>query len=153
MQGGRGRAEPVRQPHPDLRPEEVVRNQLSALASETGDLAGVRQCFAYASPLNRQATGPIDRFAAMIAAPPYDVMLGPMQVLIGQPSVEGDRARVLVSLIDQNQQLLLFEFLLTRQTETPYERCWMTDAVFQIAAASNEPAVRPGGESDANRTI
>lgn len=137
-------------PSPDLQPDDVVRVQLSALASENGDLAGVAQCFAFASPLNRRATGPLDRFAAMIVKPPYRALLTPDQTLIGTPVVQGNQARVLVTLVDADEQLATFEFLLSRQ-QAPYEGCWMTDAVLQLAAARRQPPDNPRRRSP--RTI
>ena len=58
------------EPNARLTPEGVVKLQLEGLARERGDLSGIKQCFNLASPLNRQATGPLERFAAMVAAEP-----------------------------------------------------------------------------------
>ena len=132
-----------RRPHADLTPSDVVKIQLDALAGEGGDMAGVTQCFAFASPLNREATGPLDRFAAMIATPPYDVLLTPEETSVGDARIPGDQAYVLVSLVDRHQQLHVFGFLLSRQANAEYAGCWMTDAVFQLAAARNEPGGAP----------
>lgn len=127
-----------------LTPRDVVALQLEALQRESGDLSGIAECFALASPLNRQATGPLKRFAAMVAAPPYDVLLRPNLATIGEARRDGDQAVVTVAIVSRTRGLHVFRFLLSRQTQPPYADCWMTDAVYLAAIARHRS---PGPEA------
>ncbi|KAK3233167.1 hypothetical protein CYMTET_56516, partial [Cymbomonas tetramitiformis] len=52
-------------------PELVVLAQLAALQQ-----FDVETVFAFASPANQEATGPVERFKGMLESPPYDILLG-----------------------------------------------------------------------------
>lgn len=52
-------------------PELVVLAQLEALQR-----FDVETVFAFASPANQEATGPVERFKRMLESPPYDILLG-----------------------------------------------------------------------------
>ena len=52
------------QPSPLLTPEQVLTNQILAL--RRNDDAGIELCFNFASPANKEMTGPAARFAMMI---------------------------------------------------------------------------------------
>lgn len=58
-------------PNPSVAPEAATLRQLHAL--RTGDTATV---FAFASPANRRATGPLERFAALLESPIYRPLVG-----------------------------------------------------------------------------
>lgn len=119
------------QPSPRLEPNEVVSLQLQGLAKNP-DGGGIEQCFALASPGNKESTGPVERFAAMLHRAPYDVLLFHHLVLVGKPVIEGDLANVIVTLVDANDRIFVFQFMLSKQHVEGYENCWMTDAVFPI---------------------
>jgi hypothetical protein len=53
-------------------------------------------------------------------------------VLVGKPTIEGDTANVVVTLLDAHDRIYIFQFMLSRQHGEGYENCWMTDAVFPI---------------------
>jgi hypothetical protein len=134
------------EPSPSLDPAEVVTYQLTALGkSGTGEV-GIRQCYEFASPLNRAATGPFARFTRMVRSPPYHVMLQAADALVGRAVVRDDRgterATVLVTMIDAGQNIRVFRFFLSKQRESPYEGCWMTDAVREMVFESPAPPPR-----------
>jgi len=52
-------------PSPRLSPKQVVRVQVEALRSNDATDAGIALVFRFASPQNRQTTGPLSRFAQM----------------------------------------------------------------------------------------
>ena len=52
--------------HPSLSPREVVAVQIQALRGDAGSGEGIAACFRFASPANRQHTGPVMRFVHMI---------------------------------------------------------------------------------------
>ena len=51
-------------PHPNLTADQVVAHQILGLRMRK--LEGIAKCFAFASPANQAATGPLARFAAMV---------------------------------------------------------------------------------------
>ena len=60
-------------PTVEQSPAEVVNHQLAAL-SDVDRVRGILQCWAFASPANRAATGPPERFGKMLLEPPYDAL-------------------------------------------------------------------------------
>lgn len=116
-------------PHAKWSPEEVVRHQLAALRESGNGEEGIRQCYQFASPFNRAATGPLARFERMVRSPPYDVMLRAAETLVGSAVVQEGRAAVLVTIVDPQRTIHVFRFFLSKQQQPPYEDCWMTDAV------------------------
>ena len=57
----------VPQPSPELSPREVVQLQVEALGTndEPFAQAGVKAAFDFASPANKRATGPLERFQTL----------------------------------------------------------------------------------------
>lgn len=136
---------PVLDPSPELTPEEVVTYQMTVLGKNARSATGIRQCYQFASPLNRAATGPLARFIRMVRSPPYRVMLQTAQTLVGRAVIRDDRATVLVTLIDPGRNVRVFRFFLSRQRESPYVGCWMTDAVREVVF--DGPAPPPRGSA------
>jgi hypothetical protein len=131
------------QPRADLQPEKVVSLQLEGLA-DTSNSAGIQQCFVFASPSNKQMTGPLTRFAAMLHQPPYNALLDHEVLLIGKPVVKGESATVVVTVLDSHDEIHVFQFLLSKQHGKDVENCWMTDAVFPLQKIpANSPAEHP----------
>ena len=107
----------LRAPDPSLSPEEVVRIQLSALCNRR-ELNGIVECFRFASPKNRAATGPIERFASMVTSPPYAIIAKADSVLVGAATGTADQKRVLVNVTadDEIQAFFLGSQFATRWT-------------------------------------
>jgi hypothetical protein len=139
------------QPAPSYSPEEVVEIQTGGLASS--DVSrGIQQCFAFASPSNRQMTGPIARFAVMVRRPPYAALMRNRLKLLGSPVIDGDSASVVVTLLDDHNAIHVFQFLLSKQHGNDVENCWMTDAVYPLEQKPHDPAGHPTNEGTAGRT-
>jgi len=119
-------------PQPDLSPTDVVRLQMNALQASSVDKSAIKRCYAFASPSNRSVTGPLERFTAMIEKAPYNQMVSGAPVLIGKEVVRDDRATVLVSMTQESTPPAVFRFYLSQQKISPYEDCWMTDAVLNV---------------------
>lgn len=127
-------ADPVRQAKPDpaLSPAAVVQLQLAALANvdrPTRD-AGLATVFGFASPGNRDLTGPLKRFAAMIRNG-YPEMLNHRSTTLTPLVMDGEIALQGVELIDREGRLHRYVFQLSKQTEGEFKDCWMTDSVFE----------------------
>ena len=122
-------------PSPDLTPEEVVRLQVEALQrnDEPRPDAGIATAFRFASPGNRRATGPLERFAAMVKGPVYGDMLGFESAEYGVMRVEGDLAAQRVTLVQSDGRRVRYVFGLSKQTGGDCAGCWMTDSVVREA--------------------
>ncbi|MCA9192494.1 MAG: hypothetical protein KDB03_12055 [Planctomycetales bacterium] len=114
---------------PELTPEEVVELQIDSLNKSLADPEAMKTCFGLASPSNRQATGPLERFATMVVSPPYDHLAYCEQWQVGAATIEGDFAVVLATTVDGENQVHAYRFFLVKQREPPYENCWLTEAV------------------------
>jgi len=121
-------------PSPELSPEDVVSIQLEALRhndTPTRD-AGIATTFLFASPANRVATGPLDRFADLVKTSAYRAMIDHRRVERGPMHVDGDDARQRVVVYSATGARVAYMFLLSRQHGGPYDGCWMTDGVTRI---------------------
>lgn len=122
-------------PSPSLTPDAVVKLQVEAL--QTNDRpqpdAGIARVWAFASPANKQQTGPLPRFAAMVHNPAYAPMLNHRRVQYGPVEVVGDQARQVVILEPARGPAVAYLFILGRQPHgSPLAGCWMTDAVIRL---------------------
>lgn len=119
-------------PAPSLSPKEVVRIQVEALRTNAATDAGIALVFRFASPQNRQTTGPLSRFAQMIRTPPYDLMVNHRTASYGLTILGESRMRQDVTIIAKDGSKTRFVWLVSRQEEGPYAGCWTTDAVFAV---------------------
>jgi hypothetical protein len=119
----------MKTPSPELTPAEVVSIQVNALRGWRDDPRGILQCFLFASPANKQVTGPVSHFARMVASPPYDALTKPGWLSVGPAEVESQRAAVMVAAISNSGAPVAFRFLLSQSNVPGVGPCWMTDAV------------------------
>ncbi|PAP78731.1 hypothetical protein BSZ37_09870 [Rubrivirga marina] len=126
-----GQADGGPEPSPDLTPAEVVRIQVEALQrnDDPSPDAGIETAFRFASPANQVATGPLDRFAAMVKGPVYGDMLDFARADFGRIAVEDDRAAQRVTLTHDDGRRAVYVFILSRQDGGLFDGCWMTDGV------------------------
>ena len=70
-------AQELLKPDPSFRPERVIEIQLQALQKNDNPLPdfGIAQTWTFAHPSNKRMTGPLERFAAMIKGPNYQMMI------------------------------------------------------------------------------
>lgn len=119
------------QPSLEYSPEDVVRIQVGALGNNDDPYpdAGIAITFNFASPQNRQVTGPLERFVNLVKNPLYRDMLNHVDAEYSPVEMEGDQARIDVVLTTPEGDRVGYSFLLSRQTDGEYEGMWMTDAV------------------------
>ncbi len=124
----------AQEPTPNLTPRQVVEAQLAAMQhnDEPEPDAGIRTAFRFASPSNRETTGPVERFIEMVKQPGYDALLNHRQSSLSPTTQKGDQARIKVHLIDAKGKESAFVWILSKQTVSPYKGCWMTDSVFRV---------------------
>ena len=144
-----GQAHPVAsdslpQPSPRYTPAEVVRLQVEALADndEPSEDAGIRTAFNFASPANKAATGPIERFIPLVKNPLYRPMLNHAEAVYGEVEQSGDEAQQPVVLTTPEGERVGYVFSLSKQQGGSHDGCWMTDGVVrvEVGGAGGAPA-------------
>ena len=127
-------------PTPTLSAQEVVKIQLEALRQNDAEDQGIAVAFRFASPNNRRNTGPVQRFARMIRAGSYALMLRFTHASYESTQVSGRRAIQQVTLFAPGAEAMTYVFYLSRQNEPgPLHDCWMTDGV-HILPTTGTPA-------------
>lgn len=120
-------------PQPHYSPAEVVTLQIESMRDSASSPDHLTTCYSLASPENREITGPIERFGAMVMMPPYDRLARCQAWQVGRPVIDQDHAAVLVSTISSDGSGVAFRFLLRLHTEHPFDGCWLTEAVQVLA--------------------
>jgi hypothetical protein len=134
-------------PAPALTPDRVVAAVLAALKdNDPATNAGLRTTFRFASPANRQFTGPEDRFVAMVKQPPYGALINHRSSRVMPIEVDEAHALMVVRVVAPDLRRAYFKWTLSRQTaDGPLKDCWMTDGV--------SPSPPPPGEDAAEERI
>ena len=122
---------PDLQPHPSLTPQDVVEYQLAALKDTAN--GGIEATFRFASPANKRMTGPLARFTRLFDATQFQAMLKNTGTQIKLVSNDGFNSVLLAGVVDDSGALHWYRFQLSKQTESPYANCWMTDSVMAVA--------------------
>jgi hypothetical protein len=123
------------QPDPSLTPSQVVRVQLDALQhnDQPQPESGIETAWNFASPGNKQATGPLPRFIRMVHNPTYQPMVDHRSYRMGQLKLVNQRIAVVNAILSSADGAPVFyQFQLSRQEGGPYDGCWMTDAVIPL---------------------
>ena len=136
---------PAPRPDPRHSAEQVVGFQLAALRENdvpSAD-AGIATVFAFASPANQEATGPLPRFVALVKGPAYRALVGHRRAVRAPLRVAGDAAAGEVAVTSASGDEVTYLFSLRRQPPGgPYANCWMTDGVVPVPNADPPGAAR-----------
>ena len=126
---GKANAAVSGRPSKNMTPGQVVRTQMEALQhNDTPHAdAGIETTFAFASPENKQATGPLEHFIGIVKAPAYLPMLNCKSVAYDAAVISGDTARQRVHIVAANGARRDYVFMLSRQAAGPFAGCWMND--------------------------
>lgn len=125
-------------PSQTLNPRHVVLLQLYSLKYDE-----IQHCFKFASPANRQFTGPLPRFKRMIRNA-YPTMINWDSCNIDQyeqyiPSHSGNnniKKHYIVTIIKRTKREK-FKWTVSKQKLKPYSQCWMTDSVSSFSSVSS----------------
>jgi hypothetical protein len=122
------------EPGPDLMPQEVVRSQLEALQhnDEGYPDRGIAIAYDFASPGNKQTTGPLERFSELVKSPIYRPFIQARAVNYSPMSVMGNQAHQIVQVEAADGEVAYYYFMLSRQQEAPCLGWWMTETVLRI---------------------
>jgi len=128
------------QPHPDLSPAEVIRIQIEALGKNDSphENAGIEIAFRFASPTNKHATGPLERFIQIARSPAYRPMLNHRAAEYDELQTRGDEAVQPVILTTEAGEQIGYTFFLSKQRGGPFDACWMTDGVIRFNVPQHE---------------
>jgi len=118
-------------PGPDLSPRRVVEIQLTALQNndEPGPNAGIARAWQFAHPDNRETTGPLSRFSAMIQSPPYRFLIDHRAHTIRAARVGERRAAFEVTVTAKSGKVVAYLWRLEKLVEGPLAGTWLTVGV------------------------
>lgn len=128
------------EPDPSLSPEEVVTTQLRALQLNGDENRGIAIAFRFASPRNREQTGPLPRFTRMMRSPVYSPMLGSEEFSIREVRTQGRLANVVAAVNHADGATTEYIFILRRQQDGEYADSWMTAGVQRLQRQQSEPS-------------
>ena len=125
---------------PQTSPESIVKTQLIALQQDD-----IEEVFKYASPKNKELTGPWERFSAMVHSQPYHHLVKHKKaeiLLVTELSFRNNHSSwsCLVRVIpgdnisskmkkEKNAKVVEYWWLLSRCTSGPFKSCYMVDSV------------------------
>lgn len=123
------------QPRVNLKPDDVVRIVINALADNDRPFsnAGIATTFNFASPANKENTGPIEKFTAMVKGPDYGLMVNHLSSEFSEVVYKGEKAYQIVKLIARNGVEIVYAFRLSQQGQGEFQGMWMTEAVWPIS--------------------
>ena len=120
-------------PSAELGPGEVIRTVAAALQNNDFPLrnAGVFTAYQFASPGNREVTGPYGRFLRIVRSEDSRPLFGQNPEEFGALVVEGSGAQQDVR-VQTPAGSITFRFTLSRQRAGPCPGCWMIDGVVRV---------------------
>ncbi len=120
-------------PEPGLGPDAVIGIMLNALQHNDDPAPdhGIALTFAFTSPENRDVTGPIARFRALVKSSAYRPIIGHAKADRGPVLVVAQHARERVAITGAHGERVTYLFLLSRQETGAYKGCWMADGVLR----------------------
>ncbi|MFP4484497.1 MAG: DUF4864 domain-containing protein [Spirochaetaceae bacterium] len=119
----------VAYPDPLFSPAQVVRIQMEAFKGNDSENRGIRIAFRFASPGNREATGPLPRFIVLMNQPEYRPMLNAESLTIREAQTQGAISRVRVDLVGPEGRPASYYFYLIRYILPGCRGCWLTEGV------------------------
>ena len=119
-------------PNSNIKPSEVVKIQLLGLQNndEVFNYSGIEQTWNFAHPMNKQATGPLDRFKEMLKSNNYQMMINHISHTITQVRRGDDWVQFEVIILDKEKIYHKFNWQVEKFIEDgPLKDCWLTTMV------------------------
>ena len=119
-------------PNSNIKPSEVVKIQLLGLQNndEVFNDSGIEQTWNFAHPMNKQATGPLDRFKEMLKSNNYQMMIDHISHTITKLGSGENWAQFEVILLDKDKIYHKFNWQVEKyETDGPLKDCWLTTMV------------------------
>ena len=120
------------EPSSNIKPSEVVKIQLLGLQNnnEVFNDSGIEQTWNFAHPMNKQATGPLDRFKEMLKSNNYQMMINHISHTITQVRRGDDWVQFEVIILDKEKIYHKFNWQVEKFIEDgPLKDCWLTTMV------------------------
>tara|TARA_B100000963_G_scaffold224949_1_gene196127 strand:- start:75 stop:548 length:474 start_codon:yes stop_codon:yes gene_type:complete len=120
------------EPNSNIKPSEVVKIQLLGLQNnnEVFNDSGIEQTWNFAHPMNKQATGPLDRFKEMLKSNNYQMMINHISHTITQVRRGDDWVQFEVIILDKEKIYHKFNWQVEKFIEDgPLKDCWLTSMV------------------------
>jgi hypothetical protein len=114
-------------PGPSLTPDQVISLQLEGF--KQNDIDGIALAWAFAHPDNKRFTGPLERFALMMNAPNYRILLGHRSAEIKPLQIEDETAIFAVTITGAEDAVVVYQWGLRKVTEGENQGAWMTVTV------------------------
>ncbi|RLM96266.1 DUF4864 domain-containing protein [Haloarcula sp. Atlit-7R] len=116
-------------PNCERPPGLVVHIQVLALQNnDPATNEGINTTWQFAAPSNRDLTGPYSNFVRTIQSG-FEPLLNATGVRYGPLDRDGDTASQPVTVVNANGTTTSYRWTVEKQTEAPYEGCWMTTGV------------------------
>jgi len=116
-------------PNCERPPALVVHIQVLALQNnDPATNEGINTTWQFASPSNRDLTGPYSNFVRTIESG-FEPLLNATAVRYGPLERDGDTASQPVTVVDGNGTTTSYQWTVEEQSDAPYEGCWMTTGV------------------------
>ncbi|MHC3379027.1 DUF4864 domain-containing protein [Haloarcula sp. H-GB5] len=116
-------------PNCERPPGLVVHIQVLALQNNDPKTnEGINTTWQFASPSNRDLTGPYSNFVRTIQCG-FEPLLNATGVRYGPLDRDGNTASQPVTVVNGNGTTTSYRWTVEKQTEAPYEGCWMTAGV------------------------
>ena len=119
-------------PNSNIKPSEVVKIQLLGLQNndEVFNDSGIEQTWNFAHRMNKQATGPLDRFKEMLKSNNYQMMIDHISHTITQVRGGDDWVQFEVIILDKEKIYHKFNWQVEKFIEDgPLKDCWLTTMV------------------------
>ena len=119
-------------PNSNIKPSEVVKIQLLGLQNNNKVFndSGIEQTWNFAHPMNKQATGPLDRFKEMLKSNNYQMMINHISHTITQVRRGDDWVQFEVIILDKEKIYHKFNWQVEKYVEEgPLKDCWLTTMV------------------------
>jgi hypothetical protein len=94
--------------------------------------AGIEITFRFASPGNKESTGPLPRFIELVKNPVYLPMIDHTNAEYGRPKSEDGREMIPVLLTARDGGKAAYVFMVGQHEVGECEGCWMTEGVHRI---------------------
>ena len=104
-------------PNSNLKAFEVLMIQLNSLKNNNNPYkdAGIEQAWEFAHPINKESTGPLEKFKKMIYSENY-------HLLIGHENYE-------ITVLDESKNILVYKVYILAKNKKKYYYIWLIEKV------------------------
>jgi len=119
-------------PNSNLKPFDVLMIQLNSLKNNNTPYkdAGIEQAWEFAHPMNKAATGPLERFKQMIYSDNYEMLISHENTKTEILKESPNRFMFKVYILSKDKKKYYFIWQIEKvEQEGKFKNCWMTTGV------------------------